>query len=88
MNTDKGTPASAHEILAGRRSYTPMSRWTKRWIVWMRAVQLGLRVLQLGGAVGILVLMILITNVDPMAAWVMRITVRRAAPSLRKTDGC
>jgi len=52
-----------------------MSRRTKSWVVGMRVVQQGLRGLQLIGAVGILVLMILINNVDMLVSWVMRITV-------------
>lgn len=40
----------------------------------MRVFQLGLRAVELVAALGILALMILITNVDILVAWVMRIT--------------
>jgi len=49
---------------------------TKSWIKWSRIVQLGLRILELIAAVGLLVLMILITNVEALTGWVLRITVR------------
>ena len=52
-----------------------MSRRTKQWIVWIRWFQLGLRVLQLNGALGLLILTILITNVNEVTSWVLRITV-------------
>lgn len=41
----------------------------------MRRVQLGLRCTELVGALGLLGLMILISNVDELTAWVMRIAV-------------
>lgn len=52
-----------------------MSRRTKEWIKVMRKVQLALRILELNGAIGLLVLMILITGTDPLIGWIMRITV-------------
>ncbi len=67
---------SAHEVLGPRRNnYKPMGRRTKSFIVGLRRVQLGLRVLELVGALGILVMMILISHVDPVTAWVTRLTV-------------
>lgn len=51
-----------------------MSDRSKRAIRWVRRIQLGLRVLQAIGALGILALMIILTNVAPLTAWVMRIT--------------
>ncbi len=50
---------------------------TRAWIKSMRKVQLGLRVLELIAAVGLLIMMILITNVEPLCGWVLRITVSR-----------
>ena len=41
----------------------------------MRTVQLMLRIIQLNAAVGLLVLVILITHMADMTAWVMRILV-------------
>lgn len=52
-----------------------MSNTLKLCIVWMRRVQLALRGLELIGALGLLVLWILISNVDALTAWVMRIAV-------------
>ncbi|KAK3323582.1 hypothetical protein B0T19DRAFT_443068 [Cercophora scortea] len=57
------------------RNFMPMGRRTKAWIVHMRSVQMCLRVLELAAAAGLLVLMILINNVDPLTGWVMRITL-------------
>ncbi|KAI1849948.1 hypothetical protein JX266_004327 [Neoarthrinium moseri] len=63
-----------HEVPPGRNTnFRPMSNRTKSWIVGMRRVQLGLRCFELVGAVGLVTLMILISNVDPLTAWVMRI---------------
>jgi hypothetical protein len=70
--------ASAHMELSYRSTnYAPMSRRTKSWIKGMRVVQLLLRILELNGAIGLLVLFILITNIDPLTGWIMRITVGR-----------
>lgn len=59
----------------GRLNFRTVGRSTKTWIRWMRGVQLGLRVLELVAAVGLLVLMVLISNVEPLTGWVVRITV-------------
>ena len=61
--------------------YKPMGPTTKQFIVWMRKVQLGLRVLELVGGIGLLGLMILITKVDSLTSWVLRITVSRLSTS-------
>ncbi|KAH9887821.1 hypothetical protein F4778DRAFT_421590 [Xylariomycetidae sp. FL2044] len=67
---------SAHEVPTGRTTrFRPMSDTTKSGIKWARRCQLVLRSLELVGGLGLLVLMILISNVDPLTAWVMRITV-------------
>ncbi|KAJ6444215.1 hypothetical protein O9K51_02609 [Purpureocillium lavendulum] len=64
----------AHLILANQQTnYAPLGRRTKICIKWLRHLQLALRVLQLCGAAGILTLMILVTNVEPAAAWMLRI---------------
>lgn len=55
-------------------SFKAMSRSTKNWIVRLRYFQLAIRVLELTGALGVLVLMILTTNVDQLTAWILRIT--------------
>lgn len=59
----------------GRLNFRTIGRSTKWWIRWMRKVQLGLRVLELIAAVGLLVLMILISNVEALTGWVLRVTV-------------
>ena len=51
-----------------------MSERTKSVIKWIRRIQLGARILQCVGALGVLALMILISNVPALTAWVMRIT--------------
>ncbi|KAF4982920.1 hypothetical protein FZEAL_1548 [Fusarium zealandicum] len=64
-----------HEVLTYRTNeYASMSPLTKSFIKWLRWVQIGLRLLQLVAAAGLLTLMILITKVDALEGWVMRIT--------------
>ncbi|KAF5008172.1 hypothetical protein FDECE_5541 [Fusarium decemcellulare] len=64
-----------HEVLTHRSNdYASMSPRTKSFIKWLRRVQVALRVVQLIAAAGLLTLMILITKVDPLEGWVMRIT--------------
>ena len=53
-----------------------MSSATKWWIRWTRYLQLVLRSLELTAAIGLVALMILITNVQSTVVWVMRIVVR------------
>jgi hypothetical protein len=64
-------------MVLSRRSnaHSPMASRTKSAVIWLRRLQLALRVLQLNGAVGILVLMILLDKIEDVAAWVMRTTV-------------
>ncbi|KAI0387597.1 hypothetical protein F5Y04DRAFT_267700 [Hypomontagnella monticulosa] len=65
----------AHQVPTGRTSqFRPMSSTSKWWIKCMRYVQLFFRILEMVAAGGLLTLMILITNVDPLTSWVMRIT--------------
>ncbi|KAI0848100.1 hypothetical protein F5Y00DRAFT_239758 [Daldinia vernicosa] len=65
----------AHVVPTGRTSmFKPMSSTTKWWIKFMRYVQLFLRILEMIGGGCLLVLMILISNVDPLVSWIMRIT--------------
>lgn len=52
-----------------------MSARTKQWIVWIRWALLGFRVLQLVAALGVLALLILITNVHSQTSWLLRILV-------------
>lgn len=52
-----------------------MSRRTKSWIVWMRKIQLILRLLGLNASLGILAMTILITGIDDQVTWALRIVV-------------
>lgn len=54
-----------------------MSSTTKWFIRWTRYLQIVLRALELIGGLGLVALMILITKVEIMTSWVMRITVSR-----------
>ncbi|KAK3353471.1 hypothetical protein B0T25DRAFT_623422 [Lasiosphaeria hispida] len=65
----------AHVVLGPRSSSTGMGRRTKAWIKSMRSVQLLLRVLELLAAVGLLIVMIMINNIDSLTGWVIRITL-------------
>lgn len=68
---------SMHEVLTYRTNeYASMSPRSKSFIKWLRHGQLGLRVLQLVAALGLLALMLLIDKVPTLEGWVMRITVR------------
>ncbi|KAI2636985.1 hypothetical protein GGS26DRAFT_464077 [Hypomontagnella submonticulosa] len=65
----------AHQVPTGRTSqFRPMSGTTKSWIRSMRYVQLFFRAFEMIAGGGLLTLMILLTNVDPLTSWVMRIT--------------
>ncbi|KAK5998172.1 hypothetical protein PT974_00544 [Cladobotryum mycophilum] len=64
----------AHAALQPRTTqHTPLGRRTKAWIKWLRRLQLALRLLQLIGAAGILVLFSLFTRVDTPTTWAVRI---------------
>ncbi|KAL0944192.1 uncharacterized protein CTRU02_202079 [Colletotrichum truncatum] len=65
----------AHLVLSHRsNNYVSLSPRTKSWIKAMRVFQLGLRVLELIAAAGLLALLILLNNIETLAGWVMRIT--------------
>lgn len=53
----------------------PMGPTAKWWIKFSRKVQLALRVFEGIAGLGLLALMILLTKVDPITSWVLRITV-------------
>ncbi|EFQ27555.1 hypothetical protein CGRA01v4_03085 [Colletotrichum graminicola] len=66
----------AHLVLSHRsNNYVSLSPRMKSWIKSIRLVQLGLRVVELIGAAGLLALLILLTNIETLASWVMRITL-------------
>ena len=48
---------------------------TKKKVKWIRITQIILRCIELLGAVGLLGMMILITDVEVVTAWLMRIPV-------------
>lgn len=54
----------------------PMGPRTKIWIKRLRWTQMGLRILELNGAIGVLGLMVLLTKQDLIKGWVMKIAVR------------
>jgi hypothetical protein len=47
----------------------------KKWIKWMRIIQLVLRCGEILAAAGLLVMMILIRGVEEATGWIMRIVV-------------
>ncbi|PBP22330.1 hypothetical protein BUE80_DR006876 [Diplocarpon rosae] len=57
----------------GASNAIPMKPSVKKWVKWMRIIQLVLRCLELIAALGLLVLMILIKGVDVSTGWIMRI---------------
>ncbi|KAI0396329.1 hypothetical protein F5Y17DRAFT_116016 [Xylariaceae sp. FL0594] len=64
----------SHVVPSVRKYNFPlMSGATKWWIKWTRYIQLVLRVLELIAGAGLLTLMILISNVTPLTAWILRI---------------
>ncbi|KAI1155199.1 hypothetical protein F4825DRAFT_83496 [Nemania diffusa] len=64
----------AHVVPTGRTyNFRPMSDVTKWFIRWTRYLQLVLRALELVAGAGLLTLMILISNVPSLDAWILRI---------------
>ncbi|KAE9363726.1 hypothetical protein N431DRAFT_497523 [Stipitochalara longipes BDJ] len=57
----------------GNTNVKPMSASVKKWVKWMRNVQLVLRCFELLCAVGLLVMLILIKGIDATTGWIMRI---------------
>ncbi|KAI1180715.1 hypothetical protein F4777DRAFT_259549 [Nemania sp. FL0916] len=69
-----GRHPDAHAIIPGRTyNFRPMSDATKAWIRWTRYLQLVLRAFELIAGAGLLTLMILISNVPSLTAWILRI---------------
>jgi len=64
-------------------SYVNMGPRTTVAIKWLRRLQLFLRILQLNGSIGLLVLLILVTNIDLLQSWIVRISVRYFPSSSR-----
>ncbi|RWA05903.1 hypothetical protein EKO27_g9204 [Xylaria grammica] len=69
-----GRHPDAHAVPSGRTyNFRPMSDTSKWLIRWTRYLQLVLRASELIAGAGLLTLMILISNVAPLAAWILRI---------------
>jgi hypothetical protein len=68
-------------------NFRSMSDRSKSWIKGMRVVLLVLRVLGIVGGLGLLVMMIVITEVDGLTSWVLRITVSAGGAMLRGVKG-
>ncbi|KAH6899073.1 hypothetical protein B0T10DRAFT_474482 [Thelonectria olida] len=65
----------AHMVLSHRsNNYSSLSPRFKSYVKWLRFLQLFLRLLELVASAGLLVLMILVTKVDAVNKWIMRIT--------------
>ncbi|PFH55416.1 hypothetical protein XA68_18368 [Ophiocordyceps unilateralis] len=64
----------AHELPRQTRPCRSLGSWVQNWFKWLRQIQLALRLLQLTGSTGVLVLMVLMTKVEEATAWVLRIT--------------
>ncbi|KAL2157504.1 hypothetical protein VTH06DRAFT_6055 [Thermothelomyces fergusii] len=60
-----------HMVLSGRSQFTPMGRRAKSWIKAMRVVQVGLRVVQIIAAVGLIAVMV----VASLIGWLMSVTL-------------
>ncbi|KAH7327867.1 hypothetical protein B0I35DRAFT_415927 [Stachybotrys elegans] len=64
----------AHMVLEYRsKQYPSLGPRTKSCIKWLRRLQLLLRLIQLNAALGIVALMVLLTHVEPITHWVLRI---------------
>jgi hypothetical protein len=58
-----------------KNQYLSLGRRTKKWVKWLRNAQLLIRILEINGAIGTFVLLILITNIDEIVGWILRIAV-------------
>jgi hypothetical protein len=68
----------------GNTDAKPMDPSVKKWVKWMRIIQLVLRCLELLCACGLLAMMILIRGVDTSTGWIMRIVVGYLKVSMRE----
>ncbi|RDA91021.1 hypothetical protein CP533_2542 [Ophiocordyceps camponoti-saundersi (nom. inval.)] len=62
----------SHEQPRQAKPCRSLGSWVKKWIKWLRPLQLALRLLEFTGSAGILVLMILVTKIDAATVWVLR----------------
>jgi hypothetical protein len=70
-------------VLPYRSDIPSMGHRTSRWIKYLRGFQLFLRLLELNSAAALLILMVLITNINTITAWVLRIGVSSTQYSLQ-----
>ncbi|KAL5340778.1 hypothetical protein BJX70DRAFT_94169 [Aspergillus crustosus] len=66
-------PDSYSNIPDGRSRWTPMSPRTKGKVIYGRKIQLGLRILELTGALGSLFCAIVIKNIAATIVWIVRV---------------
>jgi hypothetical protein len=67
---------SSHLVLPyGNTNAKPMNPSIKKRVKLTRIIQLILRCIELLGAIGLLVTMVLVTGIDPVTGWLMRIPV-------------
>jgi hypothetical protein len=59
----------------GNTNVKAMSPSVKKWVKWMRNIQLVLRCFELLCGIGLLVMLILIKGIDVTTGWIMRIVV-------------
>ncbi|KHN97856.1 uncharacterized protein MAM_04245 [Metarhizium album ARSEF 1941] len=65
----------AHMVISHQNNpYVPLGRQVKKWTKALRNVQLLVRILEINTAIGSLVLLILITNINEATGWIMRIS--------------
>ncbi|PQK09704.1 hypothetical protein BB8028_0002g00280 [Beauveria bassiana] len=62
-----------HEALQQRSEYRQLGKKTEKAIKWVRGWQLFCRVLEFNGALGIFILIILLSHVSAILAWIMRV---------------
>jgi hypothetical protein len=59
----------------GNTNVKAMSPSVKKWVKWMRNIQLVLRCFELLCGIGLLVILILLKGIDVTTGWIMRIVV-------------
>jgi len=70
-------PDSYLVVPYGNLDAKPMNAKHKQWIKWSRWVQLGLRIAQLIGCLGLLICAICLKGMQDAEGWIIRLPVRR-----------
>lgn len=73
-------PDSYVIVPSARPNIPPMHPKTKQWITGTRWCLFALRLLQLMGALGALICVIIIRGVDDVQGWILRVPVRFLSP--------